>query len=465
MKNWKTILQWVLIVYIGISLITAVSVGSIIGAILSALAGVLILPVPSIQRLRQKFHLGRKRLVGVVAICLVASLIFTGMNVDPPTTLPKEETTSQESSETSKGADDAQQEETESHSSESSSETSSKPSEETSTPNKPSEESTSNTPTKKPETTASNSVGAGKASPVNLKNIPAYSNKPYVTVNGNTPNFSAAELTTVGYEKYSSLDSKGRCGAAVASCGREIMPAEGEERGNISSIKPTGWIQAKYSGISGGYLWNRCHLIGWQLSAENANRQNLITGTRYMNVDGMLPFENMVADYIKETGNHVAYRITPIFEGNNLVCSGVQMEAYSIEDNGEGICFNVYCYNVQPGISINYATGASSEKGSSANSGTSSNTGSTSSSSSSNTGSGGSSSGSGTSSNSGSDSSQSTSSTPTSQGYVLNTNSKKFHKPSCYQADRIKDENRATSSDSRESLIDQGYSPCGTCKP
>ena len=124
-------------------------------------------------------------------------------------------------------------------------------------------------------------------------------------------------------EKYSSLDSLGRCGAALASCGKEIMPGANEERGSISSIKPTGWIQKSYSGISGGYLWNRCHLIGWQLSAENANRQNLITGTRYMNINGMLPFENMVADYIKETGNHVAYRITPIFEGNNLVCSGV----------------------------------------------------------------------------------------------------------------------------------------------
>ena len=138
------------------------------------------------------------------------------------------------------------------------------------------------------------------------------------------------------------------------------MPRPDEKRGSISSITPTGWIQKSYSGISGGYLWNRCHLIGWQLSAENANRENLITGTRYMNINGMLPFENMVADYIKETGNHVAYRITPVFEGRNLVCSGVQMEAYSVEDDGDGICFNVYCYNVQPGITINYATGDSS---------------------------------------------------------------------------------------------------------
>lgn len=212
------------------------------------------------------------------------------------------------------------------------------------------------------------SVGTGTSAPVKLSSIPAYSNKAYVTLNNNIPNFSAAELTTKGYEKYSPLDSKGRCGVAIASCGKEIMPKDGEERGSISAIKPTGWVQAQYSGISGGYLWNRCHLIGWQLSAENANKQNLITGTRYMNTEGMLPFENMVADYIRETGNHVAYRITPLFEGNNLVCSGVQMEAYSIEDNGEGICFNVYCYNVQPGIKINYATGASTGPSSSSSS-------------------------------------------------------------------------------------------------
>lgn len=214
------------------------------------------------------------------------------------------------------------------------------------------------TTTKKPN--SPNSVGTGVASAVDPSTLPAFSGTAYTVVNGNQPNFSAAELTTKGYEKYSSIDSLGRCGVALASCGKEIMPGANEERGSISSIKPSGWVQAKYDGISGGYLWNRCHLLGWQLSAENANRQNLITGTRYMNINGMLPFENMVADYIRETGNHVAYRVTPIFEGNNLVCSGVQMEAYSIEDEGESICFNVYCYNVQPGIIINYATGESS---------------------------------------------------------------------------------------------------------
>lgn len=208
--------------------------------------------------------------------------------------------------------------------------------------------------------TESSGVGSGVATPVNPTSVAAYSGTAYTVINDNQPNFSASELSTTGYEKYSELDSLGRCGVALASCGKDTMPGANEERGSISSIKPSGWVQAKYDGISGGYLWNRCHLIGWQLSAENANRKNLITGTRYMNIEGMLTFENMVADYIKETNHHVAYRVTPIYEDNNLVCSGVQIEAYSVEDSGEEICFNVYCYNVQPGITIDYATGNSS---------------------------------------------------------------------------------------------------------
>lgn len=198
-------------------------------------------------------------------------------------------------------------------------------------------------------------VGSGE---LDFSKIPAYSGRPYTVINENIPNFSSAELTVTAYETYGELDKKGRCTVAIASCGKELMPTG--ERGSISSIYPTGWEQARYDNVSGKYLYNRCHLIGWQLSGENANRRNLITGTRYMNTEGMLPFENMVADYIKETGNHVAYRITPIFLGDNLLCSGVQMEAYSIEDKGYGICFNVYCYNVQPNIEIDYSTGYSS---------------------------------------------------------------------------------------------------------
>lgn len=194
-----------------------------------------------------------------------------------------------------------------------------------------------------------------------LNSIPEFTTNPYVVINNNEPNFKEEELTTNSFEKYSKLDSLGRCGVAYACLGIDTMPSENEERGSISNVEPSGWINKKYDNVDGGYLYNRCHLIGYQLSAENANEKNLITGTRYMNTEGMLPFENQVADYIKETRNHVLYRITPIYEGENLVASGVQMEAKSVEDNGKGICFNVYCYNAQPGITINYKTGESKE--------------------------------------------------------------------------------------------------------
>jgi len=184
-----------------------------------------------------------------------------------------------------------------------------------------------------------------------------YSGEPYATLNDNQPGFSGSDMTTVSFEVYSDLDSLGRCGTAFANVGTDLMPTE--ERGSISQVKPTGWQTVKYDIVDGKYLYNRCHLIGYQLTAENANKKNLITGTRYMNVEGMLPFENMVADYIKETDNHVLYRVTPEFEGNNLVAKGVQIEAYSVEDEGEGICFNVYVYNVQPGVVIDYSTGDS----------------------------------------------------------------------------------------------------------
>lgn len=190
-----------------------------------------------------------------------------------------------------------------------------------------------------------------------IASVPAYSGKPFIAINGNKPNFTEADLTEKSFEKYSPLDSLKRCGTAFANVSKETMPKE--KRGSIGQVKPSGWQTAKYDFVDSKYLYNRCHLIGYQLTAENANERNLITGTRYMNVDGMLPFENMVADYIKETGNHVLYRVTPVFNGNNLVASGVQMEAMSVEDKGAGISFNVFCYNVQPGVEINYADGKS----------------------------------------------------------------------------------------------------------
>ena len=190
---------------------------------------------------------------------------------------------------------------------------------------------------------------------VSPQDVPAFSGMPYVILSDNQPLFDEDDITAVSYEYYSELDSLGRCGYTMACIGKDIMPTEGRE--SISQVKPTGWKQKKYDFVDGGNLYNRCHLIGFQLTGENANERNLITGTRYMNTEGMLPFENMVADYIKETGNHVLYRVTPIFQGDELVARGVQMEAYSVEDSGEGICFHVYVYNNQPGVTIDYATG------------------------------------------------------------------------------------------------------------
>lgn len=188
-----------------------------------------------------------------------------------------------------------------------------------------------------------------------LEDIPEYTDKAYVELNNNIPYFNETEYTTTVFENYSKLDSLGRCGVAYANICKDLMPKDGEVRESINKVKPTGWQQTK---VDGTYIYNRCHLIGYQLAAENANDLNLITGTRYFNVEGMLPFENNVAEYIKSnTNNHVLYRVTPIFKDNNLLVSGVEMEAYSVEDNGSGVCFNVYIYNVQPGVNIDYATG------------------------------------------------------------------------------------------------------------
>lgn len=252
--------------------------------------------------------------------------------------------------------------------------------------------------------------------------IPAYSGSPYVVLNNNVPSFEESDLTTTSFESYSALDSLGRCGAAYANVGRDIMPTE--SRGSISSVKPTGWHSVSYNCVDGGSLYNRCHLIGFQLTGENANKQNLITGTRYMNADGMLPFEEMIADYIKETNNHVLYRVTPIFTGNNLIADGVQMEAMSVEDDGEGICFNVYCYNVQPGIYIDYLTGDSHLIGEDTTPPISADT-----------------------------------------TYVLNTSSMKFHYPTCSSVGQMSEANKQESTATREELIALGYSPCGSCKP
>ena len=257
----------------------------------------------------------------------------------------------------------------------------------------------------------------------------AYDGKPYVVINDNDPDFTDADMTTTSFESYGELDGLGRCTTAFANIGKDLMPAE--KRGPIGEVKPTGWQTAKYDNVDGKYLYNRCHLIGYQLTGENANAKNLITGTRYLNVDGMLPFENMVADYIKETNNHVLYRVTPVFSGDNLVASGVHMEAESVEDNGDGILFNVYCFNAQPGIAIDYATGNSHQDDSVV-----------------------------------ADASKSTTVAEANvQTYVLNTNTKKFHKESCNSAKSMDASNKKIYTGSRQEIIDMGYEACGVCKP
>lgn len=257
----------------------------------------------------------------------------------------------------------------------------------------------------------------------------SYDGKPYVVINDNNPDFTEADMTTASFESYGGLDGLGRCTTAFANIGKDLMPAE--KRGSIGEVKPTGWQTAKYDNVDGKYLYNRCHLIGYQLTGENANAKNLITGTRYLNVDGMLPFENMVADYIKETGNHVLYRVTPVFSGDNLVASGVHMEAKSVEDNGDGILFNVYCFNAQPGIAIDYATGDSHQDDSIVT-----------------------------------DASKSTTAAEANvQTYVLNTNTKKFHKESCNSAKSMDASNKKIYTGSRQEIIDMGYEACGVCKP
>ena len=266
--------------------------------------------------------------------------------------------------------------------------------------------------------------GAGNRSQtsVSLDSIPEYSGDPYVVVNNNVPFFSEEDLEAEVFESYGDLDSLGRCTVAYSMVGTETMPTQ--ERGNIGQVKPTGWHAVKYDNVDGKYLYNRCHLIGYQLTAENANVNNLITGTRYLNVQGMLPFENLTADYIKETGNHVLYRVTPVFEGDDLVASGVLMEGESAEDGGEAIQFCVYVYNVQPGIIIDYATGDSRlDDGTGGSFGSARKT------------------------------------------YVLNTNSKTFHKPDCSSVGKIKDSNKQTFVGTREEAIKNGYSPCKSCNP
>ena len=266
---------------------------------------------------------------------------------------------------------------------------------------------------------------------VSLDAIPAYDGKAYVAINNNEPFFTDSDMTTTAFENYSDLDSLGRCGVAYANICKDIMPTE--ERGKIGMIKPSGWHTVKYDVIKDRYLYNRCHLIGYQLAGENANPKNLITGTRYLNVEGMLPFENLVADYVNNTGNHALYRVTPMFSGSNLVANGVLIEAKSVEDNGGGILFNVYCYNVQPGVGINYENGDSWLDGTTGSASSGSDTSAT--------------------ENSAADSSNSETMVH------ITATGKKYHRAGCRT---LKKSDTEVTLDEAKSM---GLSPCGICNP
>ena len=277
---------------------------------------------------------------------------------------------------------------------------------------------------------------------VNLNNISEYNGSPYISLNANMPYFTDEEkLITEPFENYSNLDSLGRCGVAFANICKEIMPTE--ERGTIGQVRPSGWHTVKYNGVvDGNYLYNRCHLIGYQLAGENANELNLITGTRYLNMIGMLEFENTVSAYVEETNNHVLYRVTPIFEDDNLVAKGVEMEAWSVEDKGVGICFNVFCYNVQPGIEIDYATGESwlsnkdyQKEDIKTDYSTEENL-------------------------------KSNKNSVTQQEvkeYILNTNTKKFHLPTCSSVNSMFEKNKQTVNGTIDDIKELGYTPCSRC--
>lgn len=260
-----------------------------------------------------------------------------------------------------------------------------------------------------------------------LDEVPPYSGEPYYVVNDNIPDFTEEDLTTESFEEYSELDELGRCGTAYACVGQDLMPTE--KRGDISSVKPTGWQFVQYDFINGKNCYNRCHLLGFQLTGENANKENLITGTRYLNADAMLPFENLVADYVKETDEHVLYRVTPLFDGDNLVADGVEMEAMSVEDEGDGVLFHVFCYNVQPGVVIDYSDGSTREGDPAAAAASMEKEG---------KGNG-------------------------EETFILNANTGKFHLPSCQYAGQIKEENRKEVSASRKGMEESGYEPCRKC--
>ena len=287
----------------------------------------------------------------------------------------------------------------------------------------PAEESSQPAETEEPEEPAApNPTGPAD---FNLDTVEPYDSEPTCAVNGDAPYFEESDLTLDAREQFSRFDAQGRCGTAVALVGEETMPTE--ERGPIGEVRPSGWQISKYDWIDGKYLFNRCHLIGYQLTGQNANELNLITGTRYMNVEGMQPFENRVASFVRETGSHVLDRVTPVLAGENLVASGVLMEAESVEDSGEGLRFCRWCYNVEPGVAIDYANGDNRSDGTMEEA--------------------------------------QESKELSEYDYILNTNSWKFHRPDCPSVDDMAEHNKKGFNGTRDEAIELGYQPCGSCKP
>ena len=377
--------------------------------------------------MKMKHNRSQKRLITQLSLWLVLLLTFTGCaestvtpqdntyTIEQPATIPYEllEASEPESGQSQENASDTQESQ---------------------------------------QVTSATDVPTGEGtSAFSLREIPAYSGTPYTEVNGNKPYFTEADLTTQSFETYSELDSLGRCGVAYANVGQDLMPTE--PRGEIGAVKPTGWHLVKYDNVDGKYLYNRCHLIAYMLAAENANPQNLITGTRYLNVQGMLPFENMTADYVKETENHVLYRVTPVFEGNNLVAAGVLMEAESVEDKGEGVEFCVFVYNAQPGVTIDYATGDSwlDENGTGNQQAAAKETKTVVE----------------TEIQAEKQTQAENTQAPAKETstYILNTNSKKYHKPGCSAASQIKAANKDEFTGTRDEVIAKGYEPCKKCNP
>ena len=312
-----------------------------------------------------------------------------------------------------------------------------------------------------------------KDTSVDFSEIPEYQGEATVEINQNKPFFEKEEITDSSYLKFVPLDTNGRCGAAEACLGKDTLATK--ERGEIGEIKPSGWQTVKYDGIDGNYLYNRCHLLAYSLSGENANEKNLITGTRYLNISGMQPFEEKTLDYIEQTGNHVMYRVTPIYKDKELVARGVLMEAKSVEDDGKGVCFCVYCYNVQPDITIDYLTGESKKEEPSEKPEEKKEEAAESAEQEKKT-------------DEGEAAKQATEETPenavqsetaqvveepqavaapqaNAQQYILNTNSKKFHYPSCGSVAKMKEKNKQDFYGTREEVIAAGYSPCGNCHP